>query len=89
MTLTSLKAAQKRARAKCLQDILDSDQPRKLIVAGPGTGKTFTFGELLRRSGGRNLAMTFIRRLVADMESKLGRPTDWARFASAFHPSVR
>ncbi|MFV2044928.1 MAG: UvrD-helicase domain-containing protein [Anaerolineales bacterium] len=52
--------------------MLDSPSRRKLIVAGPGTGKTFTFGRLLEKNGGgENLALTFIRKLVRDMEDEL------------------
>lgn len=73
MTAAALKAYQKKERQKLLATILESDAPKKLIVAGPGTGKTFTFKELLRnKAGGTNLAMTFIRKLVADLEGELG-----------------
>ena len=60
-------------RQKYLDAILRSSSPRKLIVAGPGTGKTYTFAQLLRKSGtGHKLALTFIRKLVVDMESEFG-----------------
>jgi superfamily I DNA/RNA helicase len=72
MTTLSLKARQKTDRQKCLEAILSSKAQRKVIVAGPGTGKTFTFRELLKQNAeGTNLAMTFIRRLVEDLESEL------------------
>jgi len=66
-----LKAWQKKERDRCFQEILNSTSPKKVIVAGPGTGKSFTFGQLLRQARGNKLAMTFIRKLVTDMESKL------------------
>ncbi len=72
MTTTERKRLQKQERADCLQAILASKAKKKLIVAGAGTGKTFTFSELLKvRAGGNNLAMTFIRKLVSDMEPRL------------------
>jgi superfamily I DNA/RNA helicase len=60
-------------RKRYLDEILSSQNPRKLIVAGPGTGKTYTFGQLFRKLGeGKYLALTFINKLVQDMESELG-----------------
>ena len=41
------------ARSECLQRILDSKSPRKVIVAGAGTGKTYAFKELLKAVSGR------------------------------------
>jgi superfamily I DNA/RNA helicase len=72
MTASALKARQKAERQKCLEAILSSKAPKKLIVSGPGTGKTFTFKELLKmKADGTNLAMTFIRKLVQDLEREL------------------
>ncbi len=68
-----IKAKQAEERRKCLEKILRSTATKKLIVAGPGTGKTFTFGQILQaQRAANNLAMTFINKLVGDMESKLG-----------------
>jgi superfamily I DNA/RNA helicase len=73
MTTAAPKASQKNERRKLLETILQSTESKKLIVAGPGTGKTFTFKELLKsKTGGTNLAMTFIRKLVEDLEGELG-----------------
>jgi superfamily I DNA/RNA helicase len=71
-TPDEIKAQQKAERKACLDAILASTASKKLIVAGAGTGKTHTFSELVKlRPGGTNLAMTFIKKLIADMESKL------------------
>ena len=71
--IDELKAWQEQERGKCLEGILNSNAERKLIVAGPGTGKTFTFKKVLERNpDSTNLAMTFIRRLVRDMEKEIG-----------------
>jgi superfamily I DNA/RNA helicase len=72
MTTEELKQYQRDQREKCVQAILDSPAKKKLIVAGAGTGKTYTFGRLIeRRKSGNNLAMTFIRKLVMDMDTAL------------------
>ena len=64
---------QSAQRQRYLEAILASDSPRKLIVAGPGTGKTYTIGRLFRNlPPGNKLALTFIRKLVADMNRDLG-----------------
>jgi len=59
-------------RRRCVRAIVESRAPRKIIVAGPGTGKTFTFGVLLRSRGGERLVLTFVRSLVRDLRDKLG-----------------
>lgn len=54
--------------------ILSSDSPRKLIVAGPGAGKTYIFKKLLERSGtarSDHLVLTFINELKNDLEADL------------------
>ncbi len=82
MTTAELIAYQKKERQKLLEAILTSSASKKLIVAGPGTGKTYTFKELLKRkTGGTNLAMTFIRKLVEDLEEEL---SDYAE-VKTFH----
>lgn len=69
MADTHDEISQKRAAAT--QAIVDSPADKKLIVAGPGTGKTFTFRQALEVCGGRGLAITFIRNLVADLREAL------------------
>lgn len=74
---------QSQKRQDCLNRILQSEATKKIIVAGPGTGKTYTFEQLLKASpGGNNLAMTFIRGLVDDMESKLAEYAEVRTFHS-------
>jgi hypothetical protein len=51
--------------------IVESSSPKKLVVAGPGTGKTFAFQACLRAVGGNGLALTFINNLVRDLEVEL------------------
>ena len=68
-------------RAKYTNQILESDASKKLIIAGPGTGKTFTFKQVLGTCGGRGLALTFINNLVQDLEVELSEVAD----AYTFH----
>jgi superfamily I DNA/RNA helicase len=73
LTREPLKKKQEAERGQCLKKILDSKAPKKLIVAGAGTGKTYTFREILQLTAhGNNLVMSFIRKLVADMEAGFG-----------------
>lgn len=55
------------------QQILDSESQRKLVVAGPGTGKTFLFRKLLEQASGERddrLVLTFINNLKDDLDRK-------------------
>lgn len=51
--------------------VIDCDTAKKLVVAGPGTGKTFLFKEALSRCKSKGLALTFIRNLVDDLKQSL------------------
>ena len=61
-----------RGRAETSDAIVSSDAGRKLIIAGPGTGKTYNFRRALEAVGGGGLALTFIKALVADLAGDLG-----------------
>src|ERR1017187_1158975 len=62
----------RQGRAVALAAIVDSRSPKRLIVAGPGTGKSFTFRKALEAVGAEGLALTFIRNLVEDLTNDLG-----------------
>jgi superfamily I DNA/RNA helicase len=52
--------------------IIETPSAKKIIVAGAGTGKTYTFGTILRKNPkSHNLVLTFIKKLKAEMEEKL------------------
>lgn len=69
---TELHQKQKDDRDKCTRLIIESEKRNKVIVAGPGTGKSFTFQELLKTKSGDNLALTFINNLARDLQKDLG-----------------
>jgi len=62
-------------RDRCLQRILTSQSVKKLVVAGPGTGKTHLFKEILRNRP-NSLTLTFINALVEDLCLELGGISD-------------
>jgi len=73
MTKEELIENQKAERTACSDAIVNSTAPKKVIVAGAGTGKTFTFQQVLRANGStNNLAMTFINMLANDMRTTFG-----------------
>ncbi len=72
MTDINLHQKQKGDRNECTRLILDSRTKNKIIVAGPGTGKSFTFQELLKTKGRNGLALTFTNNLAQDLEKDLG-----------------
>lgn len=73
MTKEEKITTQKKERAECLDKILKSNASKKIIAAGAGTGKTFTFKEILSaNSTGENIALTFIRMLTAEMFNSFG-----------------
>jgi ATP-dependent DNA helicase UvrD/PcrA len=60
--------------AKALERILQSKSPKRLIVAGPGTGKTTLFRRLLESVPGdpkKRLVLTFLNNLKKELEEKL------------------
>ena len=59
-------------RQRFLDALLESDAHLKLIVAGPGTGKTYSFRRLLETKPDPKLVLTFINNLVQDLRRELG-----------------
>lgn len=68
--LTYLKK-QEQERDKFTNAILNSLSTKKIIVSGPGTGKTYTFYQLLKKKNGVCLALTFINNLVEKLKKDL------------------
>ena len=64
---------QSQNREQSVKLIIDSKSAKKLIVAGPGTGKTFTFKQILNNLGpGNHLILSFIRKLVDELAIEIG-----------------
>jgi superfamily I DNA/RNA helicase len=73
-----------------IEQIVESSSHRKLIVAGPGTGKTTLFRRVLE--GGdkhQRLVMTFINNLKAELDAKLGTLADVFTFHGYCHYQLR
>ncbi len=60
-------------RKTASEKILESKEDKRLIVAGPGTGKSHTFGEVLKLlpEGSTAMVFTFINNLVDELEKDL------------------
>ena len=70
----SMTAEEEKLEAS-IREIVESPSPKKLVVAGPGTGKTTLFGALLddaRGGADDNLILTFINALKDDLETSVG-----------------
>jgi len=71
---------EKRAqeRTALIEAILNSNASKKLIVAGPGTGKSFLFQQICKRRVGdaKILALSFINELVDDLSRDLHHLTE-------------
>ena len=80
-------------RKKYLEAILDSKAEKKLIIAGPGTGKTNTFKQVLETtfclSKKKGLVITFIRNLVKDLEKDLRHLADVKTFHSFCRSEIK
>ena len=51
-------------RKRYTELILQSTANNKIIIAGPGTGKSFTFKQILQTKRDNKLAITFINNLA-------------------------
>ncbi|MBX3009738.1 MAG: ATP-dependent helicase [Melioribacteraceae bacterium] len=59
-----------KERSESVNKILISTSSKKVVVAGPGTGKTFLFKEILKNKS-NTLTLTFVNSLVEDLSLEL------------------
>ena len=59
-----------RNRQEYVQQIVDSTAQKRIVVAGPGTGKTYLFKTILRDHT-NSLTLSFVNALVADLSEEL------------------
>lgn len=58
-----------------IEAVVNSPSPKKLVIAGPGTGKTTLFKQLLNLAPGnpeQRIVLTFLNNLRNDLENDLG-----------------
>ncbi|MES2153645.1 MAG: UvrD-helicase domain-containing protein [bacterium] len=67
-------------RKACVAKIVASTSKKRIVVAGAGTGKTFTFREALAGKQGKCLALTFINSLATELKAELDGYADVATF---------
>lgn len=73
MNLDDLLQKQKEERDLATEKILNSSESKKLIVSGPGTGKTYIFDKIIKKQNkGKFLVLTFIRKLINDIDFTIG-----------------
>jgi superfamily I DNA/RNA helicase len=60
----------KKERTESVNKILESSSPKKVVVAGPGTGKTYLFKQILQNKN-NTLTLTFVNSLVEDLSLEL------------------
>lgn len=76
MARDATQSAEQAELSNAIQAVLNSPSDRKLVIAGPGTGKTTLFRRLLQSTPGerdRRLVLTFINTLVHDLDAELGQ----------------
>lgn len=60
----------KKERSEYVDKILESNSSKKVVVAGPGTGKTYLFKQILLNKE-NTLTLTFVNSLVEDLSVEL------------------
>ena len=70
-----LESLDKQQLSESVDRVLASSSRKKLVIAGPGTGKTTLFKQMLERAPGQRnerIVLTFINNLKNDLEEDLG-----------------
>lgn len=69
------QSAEEAELRAAIEAVLSSSSDKKLVIAGPGTGKTTLFKQLLELAAGepdQRIVLTFINNLKDDLEDDLG-----------------
>lgn len=72
-------SAEEAELKSAIEAVLNSPSPKKLVIAGPGTGKTTLFKQMLKLATGepdRRIVLTFINNLKNDLENDLAGLAD-------------
>jgi superfamily I DNA/RNA helicase len=72
--------AQRLARSEASDRVVQSSSSKRLIVAGPGAGKTYTFQKAFDQVGNKGLALTFIKALERSLRDALLPTIDVSTF---------
>jgi superfamily I DNA/RNA helicase len=68
--MTDKQISIKEERSKHVENLLGSRSLKKVVVAGPGTGKTYLFSKILKDKK-NTLTLTFVNSLVEDLSLEL------------------
>lgn len=72
MDSVKLYKLQEKERKEQAEAIIKSSAKKKIVVSGPGTGKTYLFREILEQDDQNNkIVLTFVRRLINDISQKV------------------
>lgn len=80
LTNADLLAAQQVERQAATDKVIASESRRRVVVAGPGTGKTTLFQKAFEAVHDQGLALTFINALENDLRLKLPPTVDVSTF---------
>lgn len=75
MTEDEPQSAEEAELSDAIEAVLSSPSDKKLVIAGPGTGKTMLFKQVLELAPGepdQRIVLTFINNLKDDLEEDLG-----------------
>lgn len=80
--MKKLLSLQKEKRDFYTLQVVNSAHSKKIIVSGPGTGKTYLFGQILKQRSGKCLVLTFINNLADKLNNELGDKAKCCTFHS-------
>lgn len=82
MKLLELLQKQNKERTFFINKIINSPASKKIVISGPGTGKTYLFKRILKNKSGNSLAITFINNLADKLKVELNSLANSCTFHS-------